>query len=240
MPDSRPSLVAHARTVTGKAVRQLRADGFLPAVVYGHGVPSESVQIEGKAFEDLSRHTSRNTLVDLAVDGAKSRRVLIYDVQHHPVTRRPLHVDLFVVRMTEELTVDVPLNFNGTPPAVDKLLGTLFHAIDAVRVRALPDQLPGSIDVDVHGLATFDDAIHVRDLPLPEGVTLVSEPDDVVAKVLPPRVVEEEAPAEAAEGEEGAEGAEGEEGAEPAAGDEADSGGGSRGASRGGQREENA
>ncbi|HKY89011.1 MAG TPA: 50S ribosomal protein L25, partial [Candidatus Limnocylindrales bacterium] len=162
--------------------------------------------------------TSRNTLVDLAVDGAKPRRVLIYDVQRHPVTRRPLHLDLFVVRMTEELTVDVPLQFSGTASAVDKLGGTLFHAIDAIRVRALPDHLPGSIEVDVHGLATFDDAIHVRDLPLPEGVTLVSDVDDVVAKVLPPRVVEEEAPAveevaaeaegEGAPGEESAAGAE--------------------------------
>jgi len=218
MPDTRPSLVAHARTVTGKAVRHLRADGFLPAVVYGHGVPSESVQIETRAFDDLARQTSRNTLVDLAVDGAKPRRVLIYDVQRHPVTRRPLHLDLFVVRMTEELTVDVPLQFSGTASAVDKLGGTLFHAIDAIRVRALPDHLPGSIEVDVHGLATFDDAIHVRDLPLPEGVTLVSDVDDVVAKVLPPRVVEEEAPAveevaaeaegEGAPGEESAAGAE--------------------------------
>ena len=218
MPDTRPSLVAHARTVTGKAVRPLRADGFLPAVVYGHGVPSESVQIETRAFDDLARQTSRNTLVDLAVDGAKPRRVLIYDVQRHPVTRRPLHLDLFVVRMTEELTVDVPLQFSGTASAVDKLGGTLFHAIDAIRVRALPDHLPGSIEVDVHGLATFDDAIHVRDLPLPEGVTLVSDVDDVVAKVLPPRVVEEEAPAveevaaeaegEGAPGEESAAGAE--------------------------------
>jgi len=218
MPDARPSLVAHARTVTGKAVRHLRADGFLPAVVYGHGVPSESVQIETRAFDDLARQTSRNTLVDLAVDGAKPRRVLIYDVQRHPVTRRPLHLDLFVVRMTEELTVDVPLQFSGTASAVDKLGGTLFHAIDAIRVRALPDHLPGSIEVDVHGLATFDDAIHVRDLPLPEGVTLVSDVDDVVAKVLPPRVVEEEAPAveevaaeaegEGAPGEESAAGAE--------------------------------
>src|SRR5206468_7552084 len=181
-------------------VRHLRADGVLPAVVYGHGVPSESVQIEAKAFADLSRHTSRNTLVDLAVDEARPRRVLIYDVQHHPVTRRPLHVDLFVVRMTEELTVDVPLTFSGIPPAVDKLGGTLFHAIDAIRVRALPDHLPGSIEVDIHGLATFDDAIHVRDLPIPEEVTLVTEPDDVVAKVLPPRVVEEEAPAAPEEG----------------------------------------
>jgi large subunit ribosomal protein L25 len=210
MPDARPALAARPRTVTGKAVRHLRAEGLLPAVVYGHGVPSESVQIEAKAFDDLSRHTSRNTLVDLTVDGDRARPVLIHQVQHHPVTRRPLHVDLFVVRMTEELTVDVPLTFTGLPPAVDKLGGTLFHAIDAVRVRALPDQLPTGFEVDVHGLATFDDAIHVSDLAVPDGVTLVTDPDEVVAKVLPPRVVEEEAPAPV-EGEEGA--AEGEEGA---------------------------
>jgi large subunit ribosomal protein L25 len=218
MPDARPALAARPRTVTGKAVRHLRTEGLLPAVVYGHGVPSESVQIEAKAFDDLSRHTSRNTLVDLTVDGDRPRPVLIHQVQHHPVTRRPLHVDLFVVRMTEELTVDVPLTFTGVPPAVDKLGGTLFHAIDAVRVRALPDHLPTGFEVDVHGLATFDDAIHVRDLALPEGATLVTDPDEVVAKVLPPRVVEEEAPAPA-EGEEAAEGEEGAEGAPEAAGE---------------------
>jgi large subunit ribosomal protein L25 len=210
MPDTRPALAARARSVTGKAVRRLRSSGQLPAVVFGRGLPSESVQVDAKAFADLSRNTSRNTLVDLAVDGERARPVLIHGVQHHPVTRRPLHIDLFVVRMTEELTVDVPLTFNGTPPAVDKLGGTLFHAVDAIRVRALPDHLPGSIDIDVRGLATFDDAIHVRDLALPEGVTLISEADDVVAKVLPPRVVEEEAPAvEEAEAAAAAEGAEG-------------------------------
>lgn len=213
MPATRPSLVARPRTVTGKAVRHLRAEGMLPAVVYGHGVASEALQIDAKAFDDLSRRISRNTLVDLEVDGTLARPVLIHEIQHHPVTRRPLHVDLFVVKMTEELTVDVPLTFSGVPPAVDKLGGTLFHAIDAIRVRALPDRLPGSLDVDVHDLVTFDDAVHVRDLGLPEGVTLLTDPDDVVAKVLPPRVVEEEAPpAEAVEGEaaegEAAEGAE--------------------------------
>lgn len=219
MPDARPTLAAQPRAITGKAVSRLRAGGVLPAVVYGREVPSESVQLDARAFADLSRHTSRNTLIDLSVAGQRARPVLIHDVQVHPVTRRPLHVDLFVVRMTEELTVDVPLTFSGLPPAVDKLGGTLFHAVDAIRVRALPDRLPGSLDVDVHGLATFEDAIHVRDLALPEGTTLVSDPDEVVAKVLPPRVVEEEAPAaEEAEVEEGAagEGAPGEAGAEGA------------------------
>lgn len=216
MPDVRPTLDAQPRAVTGKAVRRLRSDGVLPAVIYGRDVPSESVQVDAKAFADLSRRISRNTLIDLAVDGQRARPVLIHDVQHHPVTRRPLHVDLFVVRMTEELTVDVPLTFTGVPPAVDKLGGTLFHAVDSIRIRALPDHLPGSLEVDVHGLVTFDDAIHVRDLTIPTDVTLVSDPDDVVAKVLPPRVVEEEAPpaeeeAEVAAGEEAVEAEEGAE-----------------------------
>lgn len=213
MPETRPLLDARPRTVTGKAVRRLRAEGILPAVVYGHGVPSEAIQIETRAFHDLSRRTSRNTLIDLAIADGPSRPVLIYGVQQHPVTRRPLHVDLFVVRMSEELMVEVPLTFSGTPPAVDKLGGTLFHAIDAIRVRALPDNLPGSIAVDVSGLATFDDAIHVRDLPIPADVTLVSDADDVVAKVLPPRVVEEEVPVEEEAEAAGEEAAAGEEGA---------------------------
>jgi large subunit ribosomal protein L25 len=134
-------------------------------------------------------------------------------VQTHRVTRRPLHVDLFVVRMTEELTVDVQLVSDGVSDAVENLNGTLMHLIESVRVRALPDHLPQSIHYSIAPLATFDDAIHVRDLDIPSDATLLTDPDDVVAKVLPPRVEEE--PVVAAEEEEAAEGEErAEEGAE--------------------------
>jgi len=85
----------------GKAVAQLRRDGRLPAVVFGHGVESTPVTLDAHDFDRLRRHLGANALVDLAIDGKKARPVLIHGVQVHRVTQRPIHADLFVVKMTE-------------------------------------------------------------------------------------------------------------------------------------------
>ena len=207
---ARPKLAASRRTVTGKKVSYLRSEGKLPAVVFGRGLQSDSVSIDTHEFESLRRQAGANTLIDLSVDGGTAAPVLVHGVQLHRVTRRPLHVDLYVVRMTEELTVDVPLVSEGESPAVEDLGGTLLHTIESVRVRALPDHLPQSIHYSIASLATFDDAIHVSDLEIPSDATLLTDGDEVVAKVLPPRVEEEPVVAEAEEGEEAEEGAEAE------------------------------
>jgi large subunit ribosomal protein L25 len=226
---ARPTLAADRRQITGKKVAHMRRAGRLPAVVFGRGLDSDSVSIDAHEFETLRRHAGANTLIDLSVDGGTAAPVLVHGVQLHRVTRRPLHVDLYVVRMTEELTVDVPLVSEGLSEAVETNGGTLMHVIESVRMRALPDHLPQSIHYSIESLATFDDAIHVRDLAVPSDATLLTDLDEVVAKVLPPRVEEEPVVAEAAEGEEGEEGAEGAEGAEagegaePAGGEPAES-----------------
>ena len=204
---ARPKLAATSRTVTGKKVSYLRREGQLPAVVYGRGLGSDNVSLNAHDFEQLRRHAGANTLIDLSVDGGKATPILVHDVQLHRVTRVPLHADLYVVRMTEELTVDVPLVAEGESEAIANAGGTLMRAIEHVRMRALPDHLPQSIHYSIEVLRTFDDAIHVRDLEIPSDATLLTDGDDVVAKVLPPRVEEEVTPvAEAAEGE-GGEGA---------------------------------
>ena len=186
----------------------MRRDGRLPAVVFGRGLTSDNVSVDAHEFESLRRHAGANTLIDLSVDGEKPAPVLVHGVQLHRVTRKPLHVDLYAVRMTEELTVDVPLVSEGESEAVENAGGTLLHVIDHVRVRALPDHLPEAIRYSIVALQTFDDAIHVSDLVIPADATLLTDPTEVVAKVLPPRVEEEPVVAEAVEGEEGAEGAE--------------------------------
>jgi large subunit ribosomal protein L25 len=205
---SRPSLAAEPRAITGKKVATIRRSGRLPAVVYGHGEASESVSIDAHEFELLRRHAGPNALIDLSVDGKKARPVLVHGVQVHPVSRRPLHIDLFLVRMTEELTVDVRLVATGVAPAADRDGGTLLHPTEHVRVRALPDHLPQSIEYSVESLEDFEMVIKVADQTIPSDVTLLTDPDDVVAKVQPPRVEVEPEP-EVAEGEEAAE-AEGE------------------------------
>jgi large subunit ribosomal protein L25 len=216
MSTARPKLAAARREVTGKKVAQIRRDGRLPAVVFGRGIDSDNVSVDTHEFEQLRRHAGANTLIDLSVDGAAASPVLVYGVQTHRVTRKPLHVDLYLVRMTEELTVDVPLVAEGESEAIATGGGTLLHVLEHVRVRALPDHLPQSIHYSIASLATFDDAIHVRDLEIPADATLLTDLEEVVAKVLAPRVEEEVAPAAEGEGAEGAEGeaAEG-EGAAP-------------------------
>jgi large subunit ribosomal protein L25 len=220
MSTARPALAAARRAITGKKVAGIRREGRLPAVVFGRGLASDAVSVDTHEFELLRRHAGPNTLIDLTIEGEKPAPVLVHGVQLHRVTQRPLHVDLYVVRMTEELTVEVPLVAEGESEAVNTHGGTLLHVTEHVRVRALPDHLPQSIRYSVASLATFDDLIHVSDLEIPADATLLTDPGEIVAKVLPPRVEEveepvvaegaaegegEAAPGEAAEGGSGAE-----------------------------------
>ncbi len=200
MTTTRPKLAASERQVFGKHVARLRRSGSLPAVIYGHDVPSQSITIDAHDFEMLHRRTGPNALVDVSVDGHKAAPVLIHAIQRDPVHQRVLHVDLLAVRMTEELTVDVPIVFTGTSPAVELSGGTLLHMSESVRVRALPDHLPQSVPLAIDSLVDFETTLHVRDLVIPADVVLLTDLDEAVVRVQPPRQ-EEVAPvaAEAAE-----------------------------------------
>ena len=184
---SRPSLTAEPRAITGKKVAAIHE------------------------FDLLRRQVGQNALIDLSVNGSKAQPVLIHGVQVHPVHRRPIHIDLFLVRMTEELTVDVPLVATGISRAVEDENGTLLHPTENVRVKALPDHLPQSIEYAIDSLVDFDAVIKVSDLTIPGDVTLLTDPDEIIAKVQAPRIEVEPEPV-VAEGEE-----EAEEGAEEGA-----------------------
>jgi len=179
----RPRLEAVTRTITGKGVARLRRQGLLPAVVYGHGVPSEPVTVNAHAFDLLHRHVGTSTLVDLTVDGKRARAVLVQGVQVNVITRKPQHVDLFAVRMTEELAAEIPLIGDGNAPAVD-MGGTLVFPLSALKVRALPTHLPDAIHFDLSVLTALDTALTVADLIVPEGVSVQSDPAEVVARVI--------------------------------------------------------
>jgi large subunit ribosomal protein L25 len=194
----RPRLAAASRTLTGKKVARLRKEGQLPGVVYGHGTASEPVTVDAHEFDLLRRRVGASTLVDLAVDGKKSRPVIVHSIQVHPISRRPVHVDLFAVRMTEELTVEVQLVGTGAAPAAEAG-GTLVHPTSSVKVRALPDRLPEVLHYDLASLLDYDSTITVADLQVPEGVAVQADPAEVIARVLAPRVDEAPAVAEEAE-----------------------------------------
>ena len=194
---TRPALAAAHREVTGKAVARMRRDGRLPAVVFGHGLDSESVSLDAHEFDQLRRHSGANTLIDLSIDGQRARPALVHGVQVHPLSRRPVHVDLFLVRMTEELTVDVRIVPTGTSDAVETHGGTLLQVMESIRVRALPDQLPQQVELPLERLVDFDAVLKVGDLSLPAGVTVLTDADEVIAKVAQPRVEVEPEAAEA-------------------------------------------
>jgi large subunit ribosomal protein L25 len=218
MTTARPTLSATRREILGKHVARLRKDGQLPAVVFGQGVESEPLTLDGHAFGALRRSVGPNALIDLSIDGKKPTPVLIQSVQLDKIRQRPLHVDLFAVRMTEELTVDVPLVPDGVAPAVELLGGNLLLMHESVRVRALPDRLPQSIALPLAGLIDFDASVRASELVVPPEATLLTEPDEVLAKVQAPRVEVEEVVAPAAEAEGEAAEAEAEGAAGPTAG----------------------
>lgn len=203
-------LTLDPRAALGKANKSLRRDGIVPGVVYGKDHESTPVQVDAKTFETLYSAAGRTSVIQLRVPGS-SRAIsgLIKSVQRHPLTRTAVHVDFFVVNLLQEMELDIPLVLVGEAPAVESTGGTLLHNLSQVRVKALPNDIPHQIDVDVSVLATLDDAIHVRDLQLDrEKVHLLTDPDAVVATVVPPRqeeepepVVAEELDEEAAEGE---------------------------------------
>jgi large subunit ribosomal protein L25 len=199
---ARPALAAAHREVTGKAVARLRRDGRLPAVVFGHGVESVSVSLDAHEFDQLRRHIGANALIDVSIDGQRARPALVHGVQVDLLKRHPIHVDLLLVRMTEELIVDVPIVPVGRSDAVDTHGGTFLQVLDSIRVRALPDRLPQSIELRIDSLVDFDAVLKVADLSVPSEVTLLTDTDEVVAKVVPPRVEAEPevAPTEAPEG----------------------------------------
>jgi large subunit ribosomal protein L25 len=200
---TRPTLAAETRDVLGKKVSHLRHQGRLPAVVYGHGKQSVPVTVDAHDFGLLWRRIAGSTLVDVAIDGKGSHPVLVQKVQISPVTRKMLHVELFLVRMTEEVTMDIPVVTTGTAPAVYDLGGTVLHALESVKVRALPGNLPERFEVAIDGLADFETSIHVRDLAVPADVVVLTDPDEMVVRILAPRVetptAAETAEAEAAE-----------------------------------------
>lgn len=209
---TRPKLSATPRETSGKAVKQLRRSGVLPAVVYGPNLPSRAIQLDAHEFELLRRHAGRNALLDLSLDTDGPQPVLLHAVQEHPLTRKTLHVDFLAVNMREERTVDVPISMVGESEAVEKLGGVLLHLRDMIQVRALPDDLPPSLELDISSLDTFDAVLHASDLVVPAGVTLITDASEPVARVQPPRVEEVAEPTEeeaaAAAAEEAGEGAE--------------------------------
>lgn len=213
------------RDTLGKKVKALRREGITPANIYGNKVESVAVQVPSHDLLQVLKTAGRNDIVYIQLDGGDARPTFVHDIQTNPITDQILHVDFLQIDLSKKIKIDVPLRLEGTPPAVDTYQGILVQSLDHVTVEALPIAVPSFIDVDVTVLTEIDQALHVSDLPLPEGVEMVTDGEQLVAKVAPPVV--EKVEEEVEELEEGAEApAEGAEEASEEGGEAAEEGGG--------------
>ena len=193
---------AQPRTILGKKVRKLRREGLLPAVVYGGAMQGvEPLTVTVREFERLYARVGTAALIDLQIDGGRTRPVLIHQVQRDATRRNFVHVDFLAPDMRVELTVAVPLNFVGESPAVTVEGGILTQLATELQVRCLPDRIPAALEVDLSRLTELEMALTTADVTLPEGVALVSAEDEPLVKAETPTLVEEPVADEADEDE---------------------------------------
>jgi large subunit ribosomal protein L25 len=191
-------LSARPRLQAGRnAVKQVRARGGVPAVIYGAHETPANLEVDRKAIETVLAHAaSEHVLVELDIDGA-SKLSIIQEVQHHPVRGDILHIDFHAVSATETVTSEVPVESVGESVGVKTHGGLLQQQVRALEIECLPQNLPDFIKVDVSALE-IGQSIHVKDLVLPQGVTTSVDPEITVFLVSEPTVASDasaEAPA---------------------------------------------
>lgn len=164
---------------------------IIPAVIYGHGIDSQSLKLNKIKFEKIFDEAGESNLISLNF-GGEDMKVLVKDTQRNVLNHSITHVDFYKVNMKEKVVAEIPLNYIGESKAVKEFGGMLNMDLDAVEVECLPGDLVDHIDVDISVLATFDDAIRIADLKLPANVVATANPEEMVASVKEPKVIEEE------------------------------------------------
>ena len=210
-------LAVEKRKIVGKKIKKLRKEGLLPANIYGKGVKSQSLQVPYKEFEKVYKEAGVTGIVDVTFDG-EVRPSLIHNVHQDYYNHKLLHADFFQVNLKEKVKTMVKIVAVGEPKAVSEKLGLLLQPLSEVEIEALPTDLPDKIEVNVGPLAQVNDQITVGEIKAPAGVTILTDANQVVAKIgeLISKEAAEQAAAEAAAAEaakaaaaptEGAEGA---------------------------------
>ena len=187
------TLTVKIRKEAGKKVKTLREKGIMPAVLYGPKVKNQSLEIDIKEFEKIYKEAGKNTLVSLELQDKKEKYlVLIHDLVRDPITSSPLHVDLYQPSLEEKIEANIPVILQGESLAVKDLGGTLIKTMSEIKIKALPQDLPKEIIIDISGLKTFEDHILIKDLKFAEGVEILRDSSDIVVSVAAPEKVEEE------------------------------------------------
>jgi large subunit ribosomal protein L25 len=214
-------LKAQERTLSGRKVKNVRKQGFLPGNVYGKKIKSQAVQVDRKEFELVYKEVGETGLVTLQLD-KEELPVLVSNVQKHPISDEIIHIDFRQVDLKAKVTAEVPVEVIGESPAEKQGVGTVVQYLKEVQIEALPADLLEKFEVDTSTLSEVDQAIYVKDLKIDASkIEIKTNGDEIVVKVEPPQKEEVvEAPV-ASEGEIPAEGAPAAEGEATTEGSEA-------------------
>ena len=171
---------------TKEDLSALREGGFMPAVFYGKKDPSTPITIEKVKFLKVWKEAGESSVVSIKGDDLNVD-ALIHDVAVDPVSGEPLHADFYVFDKNKKVELSIPLGFVGVSPAVKDLGGQLIKVLFEIKIEALPQNLPHQIDVDISKLVEIGNQIHAKDIVLPQGVTLLEHPEEVVVLVDTPK-----------------------------------------------------
>lgn len=181
------TLQVKVREAAGKDLDTMRKQGFIPAVLYGHGIDQQMFWVQYLNFAKLYAKAGENSIIEVTPEEGKTVNVIVNDVQLDPLSSRFSHIDFFQVRMNEKLEAHIPLEFVGESKAVREMGGMLMKPMEEILVSCLPKDLPHSLVVDLSALVDFDSHIQLKDVKIPAGVEVMISLDTVVALVEAPR-----------------------------------------------------
>jgi len=192
MADERLTIDAESRTVVGKKVKRLRWDGVIPAVIYGNGEPA-TIQLDNRILRRVLRKAGSTSLIDISLAG-QTRTVLAREIQQHLTRGDLIHVDFLEVDMKVKITAEASLMLVNQSAPMAEGLGTDVLSTLSVAIEALPDDLVAEIEVDASLITSTGKVVTVSDLPIPKGVSILTDDETVVARFVYTRLetVEEE------------------------------------------------
>lgn len=177
------------QNINSKAIRR---EGFVPAVVYGKNQENINIKIKELDVERAYASAGESSLVDLKLQSKDPLKVIIKDIQTDVVKGNIIHADFYIIDVNVPIEVEVPLIFINESKAVKELNGILSKNKETILVKCLPDNLISELEVDISVLNTFNDSVKVRDVKVPENLTVLDSLDDLIINAIEPRQQEEE------------------------------------------------
>ncbi len=194
-------VVQHRDSHGTRASRRLRREGLIPGVLYGHGNPAQTLAVEPAALRAaLSTESGRHAVLEITFEGQKKvYRAIVKELTLDKVKHNVVHLDLEEVRLDQVVESLVAVRFEGTSAGV-KMGGVLDETTREVTIKGLVTDIPEHLKVDITALE-LGDSLHISDLPVPDGLEVLDDPEAVLCSVLAPRKLEaeEEEALEAAE-----------------------------------------